>query len=135
MMLVLMLLLLLPLPLPDVVHVRYHRCPFAHLSNYKGKKGYPAIGYQVHVGHNRMICYLGSGFPGARNDKTVVMSDYYLHLLKTDPRYVEYEYEVYVENGERLIMKGLHSLCDGGCHRWETTICCYKHPEDYAMKA
>ena len=82
-----------------------------------------------------MIYYLGSGFPGARNDKTVVMSDTFMHLLKTDPRYVEYEYEVYGENGERHTMKGLHSLCDGGYHRWVTTICGYKHPEDYAMKA
>jgi hypothetical protein len=131
-----MLLILLPLSLRDVVHVRNHMCPFAHLSNYKGEEGYPTIGYQVHVGHNMMIYYLGSGFPGARNGKTVVMSDYFLHLLKTDPRHVEYEYEVYVENGERLTVRGLHNLCDGGYHRcWETTICGYKHPEDYAMKA
>jgi hypothetical protein len=55
--------------------------------------------------------------------------------MKTDPRYVEFEYEVYVENGQRVTKKGLHSLCDGGYHRWVTTICGYKHPEDYTMKA
>ena len=118
-----------------VSHASTSRCPHAQLPNYKGKEGHPTIGYQAHVGHNKLIYYLGSGFPGARNDKTVVMSDKFLYLLKTDPRYTEYEYDLYVENGERLTTKGLHSLCDGGYHRWLSTICGYKHPEDYNMKA
>jgi len=60
---------------------------------------------------------------------TIVMSDYFLHL------HVEYEYRMYVENGERVTMKSPHSLCDGGYHWWVATIYVYKHPEDYTMKA
>jgi hypothetical protein len=83
----------------DVVHVRYDRCPHAQLPNYVGKEGHPTLGYQVHVGHNKVIYWMGSGFPGARNDKTVVMSDEFLYMLKHDPKYAECEYEIYVGDG------------------------------------
>jgi hypothetical protein len=63
------------------------------------------------------------------------MSDQFMHMLKTDPRCAEFEYDMHVDNGERLTMKGLYNLCDGGYHRLLTTICGYKHPEDYTTKA
>ena len=86
----------------DVVHIRYHRCPYSQRPNYKGKEGYPSVAYQFHVGHNYEIFWMSpTGFPGARNDKTVVMYDKFLEKVKTDPEYANYEYEVYVAPGER----------------------------------
>jgi len=121
----------------DVVHARYDKCPHDQLANYKGKEGHPTIGCQAHVGHNKIIYYLGPGFPSARNNKTVVMCDQLMHMMKSDLRYAEFEYDMYVENGERNTMiecdclalyhltnkvvsnvDMLHNLCDGGYHMY-----------------
>jgi hypothetical protein len=56
-------------------------------------------------------------------------------MLKHDPKYAEFEYDIYVSDGAKETMKGLYNLCDGGYHKWLTTISGYKHPEDYTMKA
>lgn len=120
----------------DVVHLRYDRCPYAQRPNYKGKEGYPTIAYQFHVGHNSEIFWLSpEGFPGARNDKTIVMYDDFLRKLTSDPLYCNYEYEIFISDGEKEVMRGLHSLCDGGYHKWLHTISAVRHAPDIETKA
>jgi hypothetical protein len=120
----------------DVVHVKYDRCPWGQRAIHTGKEGYPTLGFQFHCGHNRRIYWHSpEGFPGARNDKTIVKFDDFQHALKSNPIYSERDYEVLVADGEREIRKGVHSLCDGGYHKWITAICGAKHAEEPDLKA
>jgi hypothetical protein len=60
----------------DVVHIKYDRCPWGQRAIHTGKEGYPTLGFRFHCGHNRKIYWHSpEGFPGARNDKTVVRYD------------------------------------------------------------
>ena len=120
----------------DVVHLKYDRCPHGQRALYAGKEGYPTIGYQFHCGHNRQIFWHSpQGFPGARNDKTVVRYDDFLKEIKSNPLYSEREYQLLVQPGISETAKGVHTLCDGGYHRWNTTICGAKHTSDPDLKA
>jgi hypothetical protein len=121
----------------DVVHIKYDRCPWAQRAIHTGKEGYPTLGFQFHCGHNRKIYWHSpEGFPGARNDKTVVRYDEFQQQLKNNPIYSAREYEVYLSaDGERRNLVGVHSLCDGGYHKWMTSICGAKHTEEADMKA
>ncbi len=88
--------------------------------------------FQFHCGHNRRIFWhIPEGFPIARNDKTVVRYDEFQHALMNNPIYNAREYEVYVSlDGEKRVLVGVHSLCDGGYHKWKTSICGAKHSEE-----
>ena len=120
----------------DVVHLKYDRCPHGQRALYAGKEGYPTIGYQFHCGHNRQIFWHSpQGFPGARNDKTVVRYDDFLKEIQSNPVYSEREYQLLVQPGISETAKGVHTLCDGGYHRWNTTICGAKHTSDPDLKA
>jgi hypothetical protein len=52
-----------------------------------------------------------------------------------DPIYCEREYEVWISQDDREVMKGVHSLCDGGYHKWLNTICGAKHCEEPDLMA
>ena len=120
----------------DVVHLKYDRCPHGQRALYSGKEGYPTIGYQFHCGHNREIYYHSpQGFPGGRNDKTIVRYDDFLKKMQNDPIYSNREYQLLVQPGVSETRTGVHSLCDGGYHKWNTTICGAKHASDPDMKA
>ena len=120
----------------DVVHVKYDRCPWGQRAIHTGKEGYPTLGYQFHCGHNRRIYWHSpEGFPGARNDKTIVRYDEIQRALKENPGYNEREYEVWVSNEDKEIKRGVHSLCDGGYHKWLTAICGAKHCDHADLKA
>ena len=120
----------------DVVHVKYDRCPWGQRAIHTGKEGYPTLGFQFHCGHDRRIYWHSpEGFPGARNDKTIVRYDAFQAALKENPIYCEREYEVWVSDVETEMMRGVHSLCDGGYHKWLTSICGAKYSEETDLKA
>lgn len=113
----------------DVVQVAYPACPAALLTLYKGKEKEPTIGYQIHTDPWGMIRNIPRGAPGAKNDKTNVRADPFVTKMKNDPKFTEYEFEVYAdENGSKEKVKGLYSTCDNGYHKWLCTIASMKTP-------
>ena len=120
----------------DAVHVRYNRCPYSQRAIHTGKEGYPSLVWNFHVGHNREIYYMSpEAFPGARNDKYIVRFDEFQDALRTDPRYTNMEYTIKVAPGESRVVKGVHSLNDGGYHRWLSIMCGVKYPDELDVKA
>eukprot|EP00951_Prasinocladus_malaysianus_P035878 scaffold373300_cov18-Prasinocladus_malaysianus.AAC.1 len=102
----------------------------------KGKEGFPTLGYQFHAGHNGEVFWLSHGFPGAMNDKSIVQHDRILAKLSSDPEYSDFEYEVETDlQAAPKMLKGLHSLCDGGYHKWLTAMCGSKHSDEVDIKA
>lgn len=93
------------------------------------------MGYQFHCSHRREIFWISHGFPGARNDKTVVRYDNFLHALETQPQYKDYTYQVYTAPGQQQQMRGLASLCDGGYHKWLHTMCGVKYADEPGTQA
>ena len=59
----------------DCVHIRWERCPVGDRFLHKGKEGYPTLAYEVTVDHISKIIAATKGFPGAKNDKTIVRFD------------------------------------------------------------
>lgn len=118
----------------DVCHVRYDRCPYAARYPHTGKEGYPTLGYQFHVGHNREIYWVSHGFPGARNDKTVVRYDKFQQAMQSEQEYTDFRYKIYTAIGQEEEMKGVYTLCDGGYHKWLTSICGSKHADAADLK-
>ncbi len=62
--------------------------------------------------------------------------DEFQHALMNNPIYNAREYEVYISpNGEKRVVVGVHSLCDGGYHKWRSSFCGAKHAEEPDLKA
>ena len=59
----------------DIVHIGWECCPVALKVIYKGKEGYPTIGFQVISSYGRQILYVSSGYPRTRNDNQIMKVD------------------------------------------------------------
>lgn len=114
---------------------RYDRCPYAARFLHTGKEGFPTLGFQFHCSHLREIFWVSHGFPGARNDKTIVRYDKFLKAMETLPEYRDFKYTVYTDVEQEQEMTGLHVLCDGGYHKWTTTMCGSKHDDEPDVRA
>ena len=78
----------------------------------------------------RLIQSATRGHGGARNDKTIVRFDSWIHALKTDPQYTTYKYQLYRSDGTIRLLMGLYQLVDGGYHLWRVLQCPLKHTAD-----
>ena len=58
----------------DAVHIPHFRCESGLRTHYTGKEGYPTLVFNCHCSHNLRILYIGRAEPGARNDKTLVLT-------------------------------------------------------------
>ncbi|CAM9384052.1 unnamed protein product [Choristocarpus tenellus] len=56
----------------NVTHVRWERAPISDAPFYIGKEGYATIAYEVTVDHTGFARGVTTGFPGAKNDKTII---------------------------------------------------------------
>ena len=93
------------------LHVWMYRTPWGQRAAHTGKEGYPSLGYQFHCSHSREIFWVSKGFPGAKNDKTIVRYDRFLDSLVEHPEYSEFEYEVYVAPGEDMLLSVNMIVC------------------------
>ena len=111
----------------DCVHIRWERCPVGDRSLHKGKEGYPTISYEVTVDHTSKIISATKGFPGAKNDKTIVRFDGFVSAIHDEDLYSNVRYKMCKENGEEYLEKGCYLLVDGGYHKWRCLQCPLRH--------
>ena len=111
----------------DCVHLRWERCPVGDRSLHKGKEGYPSISYEVTVDHTSKIIAATKGFPGAKNDKTIVRFDGFVSAIHDGDLYSNVSYKMCEDTGEEYIEKGCYLLVDGGYHKWRCLQCPLKH--------
>ena len=100
----------------DCVHIRWERCPVGDRFLHKGKEGYPTIAYEVTVDHTSKIIAATKGFPGAKNDKTIVRFDGFVSAIHDGDLYANVRCKMCKENGEEYLEKGCYLLVDGGYH-------------------
>lgn len=111
----------------DCVHIRWDRCPVGERFYHKGKEGYPTLSYEVTVNHTSKIIAATKGFPGTRNDKTIVRFDGFVSSIHDEERYQDVKYTMCKSNGEEYEEKGAYLLVDGGYHKWRCLQCPLKH--------
>ena len=111
----------------DCVHLRWERCPAGDRSLHKGKEGYPSISYEVTVDHTSKIIAATKGFPGAKNDKTIVRFDGFVSSIHDEELYQDVKYTLCKDTGEEFTEKGCYLLVDGGYHKWRCLQCPLKH--------
>ncbi|CAN0023821.1 unnamed protein product [Choristocarpus tenellus] len=78
----------------DVTNVRWERAPISDAPYYIGKEGYATVAYEVAVDHTGFARGVTAGFPGAKNDKTIIRYDGAIQKLRNDPTYRQLEYNV-----------------------------------------
>jgi hypothetical protein len=59
----------------DCTHIRWYGCPVELSNACHGKEGFPTLGYQAMVSHDRMCLHLSRGFFGAFNDINICQDD------------------------------------------------------------
>lgn len=87
----------------------------------------------MHVTRRRIISST-RGHGGASNDQTIVRYDSYVDALRYDPRYNEYAFRVYDENGEAKTLRGVYEIVDAGYHRWRVLQSPLKHTSHAAPR-
>jgi hypothetical protein len=108
----------------DVVKLGWDKCPSLLLNLYKGKEGYPSVGYQVVCSARRFIQPVGSGSPGTHNDKTTIKYDHTIKRLRTgSSRLCCKVWYTRKADGSSVKFCGLYFICDGGYLRWPCLIC------------
>jgi hypothetical protein len=108
----------------DAVQIGWDRCPAELSALYRGKEGYPTVGFQVSCTTRRFIQLIGKPQPGTRNDKTTIRYDatatamrYGNHPLKSK------KWDCFDANGNRIQHRGMYWIVDGGYLRWPSLIC------------
>jgi Plant transposon protein len=111
----------------DCVHIRWECCASGDRFLHKGKEGYPTLSYEVTVDHTSKIIAVTHGFPGTRNDQTIVRFDGFVTDIHDGIRYKDVTYPMNTITGQQFEQKGAWLLVDGGYHKWECLQCPLKH--------
>jgi hypothetical protein len=111
----------------DCVHIRWDRCASGERFLHKGKEGFPTLSYEVTVDHTSKIIAVTHGFPGTRNDRTIVRFDGFVTDIHDGVRYKDVKYKMRTIEGEEYEETGAWLLVDGGYHKWRCLQCPLKH--------
>ena len=111
----------------DCVHIRWDRCASGDRVLHKGKEGYPTLSYEVTVDHTSKIIAVTHGFPGTRNDRTIVRFDGFVTDIHDGVKYSDVKFDMKNIKGEEYEEKGAWLLVDGGYHKWRCLQCPLKH--------
>ena len=98
------------------MYVRWDRYPAGQRSIYKGKEGCLTLLYGVTVDHNNLIIAATEGYPGARNDKTLLKFDGFLNQIHQGKLYGHVLYELCTRDGTLTQEKDCYLFFDGGYH-------------------
>lgn len=109
----------------DGVQIAWEGCPYAYRNSFTGKEKYPTLGFNVTVGHDMKILHVCSMFAGRFNDKTKVLYDGYVKMLRSG-FYEGFQYKVYDSAGVPTTCTTPYLICDGGYHRWLQLMCPFK---------
>lgn len=111
----------------DCVHIRWECCAAGDRFNHKGKEGYPTLSYEVTVDHTSKIISATHGFPGAKNDMTIVRFDGFVTAIHDERLYQDVTYPMMTISGKEYTEQGAYLLVDGGYHKWRCLQCPLKH--------
>jgi hypothetical protein len=75
-------------------------------TQHKEKEGYPTLSYEVTVDHTSKIIAVTHGFPGTRNDQTIVRFDGFVTDIHDGIRYKDDRYPMNTINGQQCEQKG-----------------------------
>ena len=108
-------------------HINAHVCACMHACVHARTRLLPMTRThactQVTVGHNRWIYYTTEGFPGTKNDKTIVKYDDFVTKVRTGELYGDTPFWLCCEDGTYKMHRGLYLIVDGGYHRWRVSAC------------
>jgi hypothetical protein len=92
----------------DTVHMAYDRAPFPARHLFIGKEGYPTVGVNMHSNAVGWVKHVGSIFPVAHNDKTVVRFDNLVSVMHNDTLFTSCEWDTSVPttNGQTYNLHG-----------------------------
>lgn len=111
----------------DCVHIRWECCASGERFLHQGKEGYPTLSYEVTVDHTSKIISVTHGFPGTRNDRTIVRFDGFVTDIHDGLKYKDVTYSMKTVTGEAYEESGAWLLVDGGYHLWRCLQCPKKH--------
>jgi len=92
----------------DATHLHWMNCPQFAMNDHTGKEGFPTLAFNVVVVHSGRIIHVGSAFPGARNDKTIVRLDDFANRMRFGGLYADLEASLYKNDGSQCLMKGYY---------------------------
>ncbi|CAN0203620.1 unnamed protein product [Discosporangium mesarthrocarpum] len=107
----------------DVTNVQWDMAPYMEAVHYNGKEGVPSIAYEVTVDHTRFVQRLTAGFPGAKNDKTIIRFDKLITKIRSKDKHT---HTMVGAEGTKHVQRGAYVYLDGGYHKWGCTICLMK---------
>jgi len=90
----------------DATHIHWMSCPEFAKNDHVGKEGFPTIAFNVVVIHTGRIIHVTPGFPGARNDKTIVRMDNFANQMCAGTLYGDLEATLHKTDGSRTSMTG-----------------------------
>lgn len=111
----------------DCVHIRWECCSAGEGFLHRGKEGFPTLSYEVTVDHTSKIIAVTHGFPGTRNDRTIVRFDGFVTDIHEGLKYNDVKYTMNKISGEEYEETGAWLLVDGGYHKWRCLQCPLKH--------
>ncbi|CAM9428849.1 unnamed protein product [Discosporangium mesarthrocarpum] len=100
----------------DATHVRWDMAPYMEAVHYTGKEGFPFIAYEVTVDHIGRVLGVAAGFPGAKNDKTMIRFDKLITKIRSKDQYTQLEYTLVDAEGTEYVQRGAYVIVDGGYH-------------------
>ncbi|CAB1103804.1 unnamed protein product [Ectocarpus sp. CCAP 1310/34] len=110
----------------DCTHIHYQSAPNSGRHSYVGKEGFATVAFEVVCDHKLRCLGVSKAFPGAMNDKTIVMFDEYVRRIKTECKDVPFT--LLGEDGSEFEERGLYLIVDGGYHKWRCLQCPVQFP-------
>ncbi len=103
----------------DVVHVKWANCPAGDFNRAKGKETFPSLGFECITDFNRRVLSIYGPHFGSRNDMDIVITDEYVHEVRSKRLFHDTHWSYYNHNGQVRQANGMWygaslggSLCD-----------------------
>ena len=110
----------------DGVQLCWEGCPYAWRRYCTGKEKYPTLGFNVTCDLDGRIQHTTPVMAGRFNDLTKARFDSYIQLLRSGV-FDDFVYELYKEDGTKIVKHGPYLICDNGYHAWLQLMCGAKH--------
>lgn len=96
----------------DVTHLNFVSAPNSARHSYVGKEGFATVAIEAVCDHKLRCLGVSKAFPGAMNDRTIVMFDGYVKRIKTECKDVAFT--LLDKDGAEFEERGLYLIVDGG---------------------
>lgn len=107
----------------DVVKIGWDYCHASLKNLFKGKEGYPSVGYQAICTARRFIQSAGPGNAGTHNDKTTIKYDSTVKSVRSGKSWLrQYLWFTRQPDGSAQLFRGVYFICNSYL-RWPCLIC------------